>query len=250
MENMLKGKFAIVTGGGGGIGREICNIFSKEGASVAVVDMFLEGALETARLVEQNGGKALAFKTDVTNGNEVRAMVAEVLKDFGQIDILVNNAGAGVNKKFLDSTSEDWDKDIKLNLYGPLNCMHAVLGHMVERKYGKIVTMVSDAGRVGESFLPVYSAAKAGAIGISRAVAKDVGKYGININCVAPGTTRTPRIEARMTPEREAKMIKNYALRRLGMPHDPAYAVTFLASDYSGFITGQVLPVNGGYTTC
>lgn len=249
MENMLKGKVAIVTGGGRGVGREICRIFGQEGASVAVVDINEETARDTAKILEEARGKAIALKIDVTDGNEVEQMVNKVLEVYGRVDILVNNAGYGVNKRFNETTKEDWDKDIGINLYAPLHCTRAVIGKMIEQKYGKIITIVSDAGRVGEPHIPVYSAAKAGAIGFSRALAKDVGKFGINVNCVALGATKTPLISGRLTPEREAQMVKFYPMRRLGMPEDPAYAVTFLASDFAGFITGQVLPVNGGYST-
>ncbi len=249
MKNMLNAKVAIVTGGGRGVGAEICRIFCQEGASVAVIDINEETAQQTANKLTESGGTAIALKTDVIDVSDVDRMVEKVLETFGRVDILVNNAGYGVGKRFNQTTKEDWDKDLGINLYAPLVCTRAVINKMIDQKYGKIVNIVSDAGRVGEPNIPVYSAAKAGAIGFSRALAKDVGKYGINVNCVALSTTKTPLIAGLLTPEVEAKMIKSYPLRRLGMPEDPAYAVTFLASDFASFITGQVLPVNGGYAT-
>jgi NAD(P)-dependent dehydrogenase (short-subunit alcohol dehydrogenase family) len=249
MENILKGKVAIVTGGGRGVGAEICSVCAQEGASVAVVDINEDTAQATAQKIINAGYKAIAIKTDILDSQQVEKMVATVKGNFGPVDILINNAGYGVRKKFSDTTADDWSRDIGINIYGVLICTKAVIGEMIEKKYGKIVTIVSDAGRVGEPLLPVYSAAKAGAIGFSRALAKDVGKNGINVNCVALSAIKTELIADRLTPEREAKMIKVYPMRRLGQPQDVAHIVAFLSSDLASFITGQVIPVNGGYAT-
>lgn len=247
MENILKGKVAIVTGGGRGVGAEICNVFVQEGASVAVVDIDGNTAEATAKKLTDAGYKAIAIKTDILDPQQVEKMVATVKEAFGPVDILINNAGYGVQKKFTDTTADDWAKDININIYGVLNCTQAVLGEMMERKYGKIVNIVSDAGRVGEPMLPVYSAAKAGAIGFSRALAKDIGKNNINVNCVALSAIKTELIAKILTPEKEGKMAKVYPMRRLGETADVAYMVALLASDLTSFITGQVVPINGGY---
>ncbi len=247
MENILKGKVAIVTGGGRGVGAGICSVFAQEGASVAVVDIDGNTAEATAKKLTDAGYKAIAIKTDILDPQQVEKMVATVKEKLGPVDILINNAGYGVQKKFTDTTADDWSKDININIYGVLNCTKAVLGEMQERKYGKIVNVVSDAGRVGEPMLPVYSAAKAGAIGFSRALAKDVGKSGINVNCVALSAIKTELIASILTPEKEEKMAKVYPMRRLGQPEDVAHMVALLASDLTGFITGQVIPINGGY---
>jgi len=246
---ILKDKVAVITGGGRGIGRQICLTFASLGARVAVLDVQMERAEETAALAAKEGVPTLALEADVTRGEAVERVFAAIYSEFGQVDILVNNAGLGVEKRFADTGREDWDLDIGVNLYGPLYCTKAIIRQMIDQRSGKIITIVSDAGRVGEPHLPVYSAAKAGAIGFSRALAKDVGKYGINVNCVAMGATRTPLIAGMLTPEVEAKLVKLYPLRRLATPEDAANAVAFLASDLAGFITGQVLPVNGGYST-
>lgn len=248
MQLDFSGRVAIVTGGGSGVGREIARLVCGGGGSVAVVDIDPEKAGETVALLEGSGGGAAAYRADVTNGEDVRKMVEEVLKQFGQVDILFNNAGYGIFKKFKDTTPQDWSLDLGVNLYGPLHCTRAVINHMIGRKYGKIVNTVSDAGRVGEPNLAVYSAAKAGAIGLAKALAKEVGQYGINVNCVALGTTRTPLVAGLLTPEYEEKMIRAYPLKRLGLPHEPAQAAVFLASDQASWITGQVLAVNGGYS--
>jgi len=251
MEKFLENKVAIVTGGGSGVGEAVCLKFARVGALVAVADIVLEKAERTKKMIEDLGGQALAIQVDVTRRDQVKAAADKVLTEFGHIDILINNAGLGVEKRFAKTDPEvDWPLDLGVNLYGVLNFTHAVIGLMIEQKSGKIVTTVSDAGRIGEPHLPVYSAAKAGAIGFSRALAKDVGKFGINVNCVALGATRTPLISDGLTPEREEQLAKMYPLRRIGEPEDPANAITFLASPFASFITGQVLPVNGGYSTC
>ncbi|AET68513.1 dehydrogenase of unknown specificity, short-chain alcohol dehydrogenase like protein [Desulfosporosinus orientis DSM 765] len=247
MENILKGKVAIVTGGGRGVGAGICSVFAQEGASVAVVDIDGNTAEATAKKLTDAGYKAIAIKTDILDPQQVEKMAATVKDAFGPVDILINNAGYGVQKKFSDTTPDDWAKDININIFGVLNCTKAVLGEMLERKYGKIVNIVSDAGRVGEPMLPVYSAAKAGAIGFCRALAKDVGKNNINVNCVALSAIKTELIASILTPEKEEKMTKVYPMRRLGQPEDVAHMVAFLASDLTGYITGQVIPINGGY---
>jgi len=248
MDLLLKDRVVVVTGGGSGVGREITKVLCSEGAGVAVIDIALEKATETVGLVKGLPGRAIAYKADVINFEEFQGVVNRVIADFGKIDVLINNAGYGVYKNFDASSGHDWMIDININLIGVLNCTRSVISHMKERKYGKVLSIVSDAGRVGEPFLTSYSAAKAGAIGFSKALAKEVGRDGINVNCIALGTTKTPLIEPYLTPEAEKKMLKRYAIQRLGLPADHAYLAAFLVSDRASWITGQVVSINGGYS--
>ena len=248
MDLLLNDRVAVVTGAGSGVGREITRVLCGEGASVAAVDILEEKAGQTVELVKGLPGRAAAYKADVINLEEFQGAVNRVIADFGHIDALINNAGYGIYRNFDASTSQEWMIDININLIGVLNCTRSVINHMKERKYGKILTIVSDAGRVGEPFFTTYSAAKAAAVGFSKALAKEVGRDGINVNCVALGTTKTPLIEPFLTPEAEKKMLKRYPLGRLGLPADHAYLAAFLVSDRASWITGQCFPVNGGYS--
>ena len=248
MDLLLNDRVAVVTGAGSGVGREITKVLCGEGAKVAAVDINQEKAAETVELVKGLTGKAVAFNADVIDFQKFQEVTNRIISDFGHIDILVNNAGYGIYKNFDASSGQDWMIDININLIGVLNCTRSVINHMKERRYGKVLSIVSDAGRVGEPFLTSYSAAKAGAIGFSKALAKEVGRDGINVNCVALGTTKTPLIEPFLTPEAEKKMLKRYPLGRLGLPADHAYLAAFLVSDRASWITGQVISVNGGYS--
>ncbi|MFA5065107.1 MAG: SDR family oxidoreductase [Dehalococcoidia bacterium] len=248
MDLLLKEKVAIVTGAGSGVGREITKVLCSEGAGVAAVDIVLAKAQQSAELVKGLPGKAIAYKADVIKLDDFQDVVKRVIADFGHIDILINNAGYGVYKNFDASTARDWMADIDINLIGVLNCTRAVINHMKARKYGKVLSIVSDAGRVGEPFLTSYSASKAAAIGFSKALAKESGRDGINVNCIALGTTKTPLIEPYLTPDMEKKMLKRYAIQRLGFPADHAYLAALLVSDRASWITGQVISSNGGYS--
>jgi 3-oxoacyl-[acyl-carrier protein] reductase len=175
---------------------------------------------------------------------------------FGSLDILVNNAGnmgpdprALVPKPFWEQEPENWNPFLKTNLFGVLHCVRAAVPAMIEKQYGRIVTVISDAGRVGEPNLEVYSAAKAGAAGLTRSIAKSLGRYSITANCVALGATRTPTTAKAFDREEAAKrMLSHYTIRRVGEPEDAANMILMLASDASSWITGQTIPVNGGYS--
>ncbi|MGQ9721905.1 MAG: SDR family NAD(P)-dependent oxidoreductase [Candidatus Jordarchaeum sp.] len=249
MDLGLKGKVAIITGSGSGIGRQIALNLAKEGANVVINDLE-EGKIKSvANEVRSHGVKALEAKVDITNWEAVKSMVDNTLKEFGQIDILVNNAGVGAYGLFADLDRKTWNPDINVNVFGVLNCCKAVIPNMIERKYGKIVSIGSDAGRVGEPYFAVYSGAKAFIIGFSKALAKELGRYMINVNVVCPGTTKTPLVELLVSNEEVVKkMLKAYAIRRLGEPEDIANAVTFLVSDVTSWVTGQTLSVSGGYS--
>ncbi|WP_298365408.1 SDR family oxidoreductase [uncultured Bradyrhizobium sp.] len=254
----LNGKVTLITGAGQGVGRQIALHFAAHNAAGIVVnDYFLDRAEQVAREINAAGGKAVAVQADVTDLVSVKVMVGRAEQAFGPIDVLVNNAGnAGATpdpdarKPFWETGPEVWNSFIGVNLYGVINCASACIPQMIERKGGRIVTIISDAGRAGEAGLEVYSGAKAGAAGFTRAVARSLGRHNITANCVAIAATLTPAIEARLKadPERQKKMMEKYVIRRPGLPSDVANMVLFLASDASAWITGQTYPVNGGFT--
>ncbi|MEN3351007.1 MAG: hypothetical protein V7632_4642 [Bradyrhizobium sp.] len=254
----LNGKATLITGAGQGVGRQIALHFAAhKAAGIVVNDYFLDRAEQVAAEINAGGGKAIAVQADVTDLASVKAMVSKAAQAFGPIDVLVNNAGnAGATpdpdarKPFWETGPEVWNSFIGVNLYGVINCASACIPQMIERKGGRIVTIISDAGRAGEAGLEVYSGAKAGAAGFTRAVARSLGRHEITANCVAIAATLTPAIEARLKadPERQKKIMEKYVIRRPGLPSDVANMVLFLASDASAWITGQTYPVNGGFT--
>jgi NAD(P)-dependent dehydrogenase (short-subunit alcohol dehydrogenase family) len=253
----LKGRVGLVTGAGQGVGRRIAlHLASSNAGAVAVNDFSRERAEAVAAEVEKLGCKAMAAQCDVTDLRAVAAMFERARGGFGAVDILVNNAGnAGPDprlvsrKPFWEQEATDWQPFLGTNLYGVLNCVRAAAPAMIAKSYGRIVTVISDAGRVGEPNLEIYSGAKAGAAGFMRAIARSLGRYSITANCVALGTTRTPATAAATDNEELAKRIlRSYTIRRFGEPEDAANMVLFLASDASSWITGQTIPVNGGYS--
>jgi len=241
----LEGKVALVTGAGRGIGKAIAERLAAEGAKVAVAD--IDPATATATAVDIGRG-AIAVTMDVTDAASVRDAVAETAKRLGPIDVLVNNAGWDKIEPFVKSQEETWDRVIAINLKGPIRCARAVLDSMIERRSGKIVSIGSDAGRVGSTGEAVYSAAKAGVIGFGRTLAREVARYGINVNVVCPGPTNTPLLQETIGGNEKlmASLKQAIPLGRAGEPDDLAAAVAFLASDDAGFITGQTLSVSGG----
>jgi 3-oxoacyl-[acyl-carrier protein] reductase len=254
----LKGRIALVTGAGQGVGRQVALHIGGHGAGGVVVnDARLERAEAVAKEVEALGCRALAVGADVTDRDAVNEMAGRAAAELGGVDILVNNAGnMGADpgqverKPFWDASRESWDAFIAVNLYGVLNCSSAVIPGMIDRGAGgRLITVISDAGRVGEPNLEIYSAAKAGAAGFTRAVARSLGRHQITANCVAIATTRTPTMAGVTENEELAKrVLRNYTIRRFGEPSDVANMVLFLASDASSWITGQTYPVNGGFS--
>lgn len=249
----LRGKVAIVTGGGSGIGRATCLELASQGADIVVADLNREAAQGVAGEVSALGHKALPVRVDVTDSRQVKDMVEQALKELGQIDILVNNAGWDKLEPFVQSMEETWDKVIALNLKAPIICARAVLDHMIEKGGGKIVNISSDAGKAGSSGEAVYSGCKAGVVGFSKTLAREMARYNINVNCVCPGPTDTPMLRSLMGAQDTGTkilqaMVKAVPLKRLGQPEDIARAVAFLASDDSSYITGQALSVSGGLT--
>ncbi len=249
----LSGRTALVTGAGQGVGAQTARYLSAYGARVIVNDYVLDRAQAVADEINAAGDEAVAEQADVTDFDSVQAMVAAS----GPVDILVNNAGnAGANPRgitgrpFWQTDPPEWEPFIGVNLYGVLHCCRAVIPGMIEAgKGGRLITVISDAGRVGEAGLEAYSAAKAGAAGLMRALSRSLGRYEITANAVAIAATRTPAVAGMTENEELAKrVLRNYTIRRFGEPSDVAAMVTFLASSASGWITGQTYPVNGGFS--
>lgn len=250
----LSDRRVLITGAGQGVGRGLADAFGVAGATVLVNDLRPDRAEAVVGELQQAGTQAVAVPFDVTDFDAVTAAVSAA----GPVDILVNNAGnAGAEgfatrKSFADTDPADWNPFLQVNLYGVLHCTRAVLPAMVERQWGRVVTIVSDAGRTGDAFGAVYAAAKAGAAGLTRSIALENGRYGITANNIALGTMRTPLTEplwAEMADSPQAKAIlSRYPIRRPGLPEDVAYLAVLLASDHGSWITGQTLPVNGGYS--
>jgi len=253
----LDGRVALVTGAGQGVGRQIALHFAGHGAAVIVNDYHLDRAKSVVAEIEAAGGKARAIRADVTDLNSVKGMVEDGQNAFGAIDILVNNAGnAGATpdpqarKPFWETGPEVWNSFLGVNLYGVINCAGACIPGMIERGSGRIITIISDAGRMGEAGIEIYSGAKAGAAGFTRALARSLGRHQITANCIAIAMTMTPAIERsqRMEPDRLKKAMERYVIRRPGQPSDVANMALFLASGASPWITGQTYPVNGGFS--
>ncbi len=249
----LTDKVAIVTGGARGIGRGISVTMAKQGAKVAIADLLEEEAKKTAEEIEKLGGKAIAVKTDVTDLEQVKQTVAKVRETFGPIDILVNNAGWDRITPFIKTTPDFWEKVIAINYRGVINFVYAVIPDMMERNSGRIISIASDAARVGSTGEAVYSGAKGAVISFSKTMARELARNKITVNVICPGPTPTPLVEEMKESDEFAKKIlsgmeKYIPLRRLGTPEDIAYAVVFFASDEASFITGQTLSVSGGLT--
>lgn len=241
-------KVAIVTGGARGIGKAIAVRLAKEGAKVMVVDKNPDTPKDTVEGIKKDGAQATAIVADMTKAEDVRRMVQATMEQFGKIDILVNNVGLFTFEPFLDTKEKEWDRLLALNLKSTLLCSQAVLKEMVKKSYGKIVNISSDAARIGVTTMGSYSAAKAGVMGLTKTLAREMARYNININCVCPGladTQMTADLVA-FAPEMKEKMIKAVPFRRLATPEDVAAAVCFFASDEASYITGQSLSVNGG----
>ena len=247
--NRFEGRVAIVTGAGSGIGRATALDLAREGATVVVADI----DVGRARSVEEEikgFGKAYARRIDVTDAAAARELAKAINHDLGRIDILVSNAGWDRAMPFLDTDESFWDRVIAINLRGHLAMTHAVVPHMKERGWGRIVTVASDAGRVGSTGEAVYSGAKGGVIAFTKALAREVARHGINVNCVAPGLTDTPLL-AGITEGADklmAAIIRSIPLGRVGKPEEVARAILFFASPDADYVTGQTLSVNGGLT--
>jgi 3-oxoacyl-[acyl-carrier protein] reductase len=241
----LKNKVAIITGAGSGIGREVALLFAKEGAGVVLTGRTKEKIDMVRQEIIKEGGKAICVPGDVTSRVDMNNAVNEAVSSFGRIDILINNAGIIQDALIIKMTEEQWDSVIDVNLKGVFNCVQAVVQTMINQESGTIVNASSIVGIFGNVGQANYAAAKAGLIGMTKTLAKELGKKGIRVNVVAPGFIMTPMTFA--VPEKILEMMKEKTpLRMLGEPHDVAYAYLYLASDDAKFVNGAVLCVDGG----
>jgi 2-hydroxycyclohexanecarboxyl-CoA dehydrogenase len=249
----LSEKVVIVTGGGGGIGGATCRRFAAAGARVAVFDVNAPAAQDVAAAIRAAGGNAQAFACDITDHDGVQAAVAAAQAALGPIGALVNNAGWDIFRLFKDSTPQEWQKLIAINLVGALNMHHAVLPGMLARQHGRIVNIASDAARVGSTGEAVYAACKAGLLGFSKTLAREHARHGITVNVVCPGPTQTALFagykEGAGNPEKLDEAFRRAVpMGRIGDPEDLPGAILFFTSDDASYITGQVLSVSGGLT--
>jgi 3-oxoacyl-[acyl-carrier protein] reductase len=248
MDVGLNGRVALVTGAGRGVGREIAASLAREGASVAVnYRSSAQDADEVVAGIIAAGGKAKAYQADVADFAAVTAMVNSVVKDFGALNILINNAGLAKRQRFVETQPADWHSQIDACLYGAIHCCHAAAPHLEAAKNGRIVSLIGDSSRVGESGLAIVAAARAGVVALMKSLAREFGRSGTTANAISLGLVETDHDKAWVEENRE-KLVRLYPVRRLGLPADIAPMVTLLASPHSGWITGQVLSISGGYS--
>ena len=252
MDNgILHGKTALITGSSRGIGRAIALRFAEEGCDIAinyVLEAGRDNAAEadaTADEIRALGRKCICVEADVTDIGAVEAMVETVIAQLGQLDILVNNAGITRDKTLAKMAKADWDAVLAVNLTGAFHCAHAVIGHMRERQAGRIISLASVVGQIGNVGQTNYGASKAGLIGFTKSLAREVARRGVTVNAIAPGFIDTEMTRA-IPPQAVEQALAAIPIGRMGTPEDIANAALFLASDASSYITGHVLSVNGG----
>ena len=244
-ELVLEGKVALITGGARGIGKEIAMFFAKQGANIAICDVNLEEAEKTAKEILDLNRESVAFKADVTDSKQVQDMVDKILDKLGKIDILINNAGITKDNLLLRMSEEEWDKVIAVNLKGTFVCTKLVSKVMLKQRSGKIVNLASIIGIMGNAGQANYAASKAGIIGLTKSVAKELASRNICVNAIAPGFIRTD-MTSRLPEEVQKKMLSMIPLARFGEAKDVADLALFLSSESSSYITGQVIQVDGG----
>ena len=247
----LRDRVAVVTGAASGIGRAIALALGAEGARVAVLDLDEAGAVAVAAEIVSAKSDAHPWQVDVADPARVEAAIGAVIRRWSTVHVLVNCAGWDRPIPFVDTTPDFWDKILAINLKGPIACTRAVLPAMIAQNYGKIVSIASDAGRVGSTGEAVYSAAKGGLIAFTKTIARETARHRINVNCVCPGPSDTPLFQTEFagpSPKLAESLKRVIPWGRLGTPGDIAPAVVFLASDDAGYITGQTLSVSGGLT--
>jgi NAD(P)-dependent dehydrogenase (short-subunit alcohol dehydrogenase family) len=245
----MTGKTALITGAAQGIGFTTATLVAEAGGKPVIADMNGEAAEAAVAKLKEAGHEAAATTVDIRDPEQAASAVADAVNAFGSVDVLVNNAAAWTVQFFKKQTIDDYNKDIGVSLIGTMNMCKAALEPMSSNGGGAVVNLISDAGRIGEPGLTAYSAAKAGVVGFTKAFAKEAARYGIRANGVSPGTTHTPGGDAVLAGWGGEDKIKHlYPLGRLGEPEDIAYAILFLSSPLSSWITGQILSVNGGYS--
>jgi 2-hydroxycyclohexanecarboxyl-CoA dehydrogenase len=247
MDLGLKDKVAFVCGCTAPIGQEICSCFVHEGAELAITDIVVDKGQQVADALAAKGGNVLFSKMDVCDYQEVAATVKKAQDYFGRVDILVYVAGFATAERFVESVPENWKKQVDVCFYGFLNLTHALLPGMIENKYGKIVSLMGDSSRVGESGISIVAAARAGQIGLIKSVAKEVGRHNITLNGVSLGVVNTSHYPDGFIHKNYEKLIRQYPLGQLGKPEDVAPMVLLLSSDRSAWTTGQIVSVNGGF---
>jgi 3-oxoacyl-[acyl-carrier protein] reductase len=244
---LLKDKVAIVTGGARGIGKEIALRLAKEGAHLVIADVDAQTLAKTEREIASCGVRVASFTVDVTDFNQVEQMVNKTLDKFKKIDILINNAGITVDALLIRMKEEAWDKVIAVNLKGTFNCTRAVSKIMIKQKSGRILSISSVVGLVGNVGQSNYAASKAGIIGLTKSVAKELAPRGITVNAIAPGFIQT-EMTAVLAEGIKSKMLEAIPMKRFGEPSDVAKLAAFLVSEQAGYITGQVVSIDGGMT--
>jgi NAD(P)-dependent dehydrogenase (short-subunit alcohol dehydrogenase family) len=248
MDLNLKGRVALVTGAARDVGREIALTLAAEGAAVAVnYHSSRDKAEALVGEITARGGKAKAFAGDVADLASVQAMVDGVVKEFGGLNILVNNAGLALRQRFVETKPDDWRRQIDICLYGAIHCCHAAAAHLESGRNGRIISVIGDSSRVGESGLAIVAAARAGVVALMKSLAREFGRSGTTANTVSLGLVETAHDRDWVEANRE-KLVKLYPVRRLGLPDDIAPTVALLASPRSGWITGQVLSISGGFS--
>ncbi len=247
MDLKLAGKVALLTGATNEIGEAVCRTLVSEGARVAFTDINVAKGESLAKELAAQGAEAMFLKLDVRNYDEVKARVADVKAKFGRIDILAYLAGVGSPKRFAETDPATWKATVDVMLYGAMNTVHAILPVMTENRYGRIVSLIGESSRVGESGLSLIAASRAGQPALFRSLAREVGRFNITLNCVAIGIVESSHYPSGHLEKYREKIVRNYPLGRLGLPQDIAPMVAFLCSDLSGWMTGQVVGVNGGY---
>ena len=249
MDLLLNDKVALVTGAGSGIGSSIAATLAQEGCVVCIADLRLVLAQKAEKDLKEKGYKTFSVQMDVSDAKQVYQAIRQVVNDYGRVDVLINNAGILKTDTIIDSSIQDWEEVSKINLSSVFYCSKAVLPFMIEKKYGKIVNIASVSAMKGGGVLgnTLYGATKAGVVAMTKGFARELAPIGINVNAIAPAVVETSMTENELTPELRGKIREVIPMGRLGKASDVANLAAFLASDLSGYITGETIAVDGGY---